>query len=308
MKRTTLSLMAAALLILITLAACSTVAETTEVPTPTELAEPSEELESTPTAELEATAVEVGEPEITRPALLIPGYAAKDSEGNYFFIDYFNRIATEKDFVAFTTASIRNDKEEHINAMEQVAKGTVIQNIPSWQTAKEIFEQDQEEGGRLIDLIDCIMYDLELWEHSLNEWEDIDAAFAEMKKIADQYDMCLMGHLSGRLEQQSPGGVEQLAAYVDYYHIAWFAYPEREGIDAYISYLEDKVSRARAVNPSIKIIMSISVTKEDLSQDELFKFIQQAGLKADAVGLFSYGRRDNFERMSSLVERVQDSQ
>ncbi|UCD29143.1 MAG: hypothetical protein JSV03_01270, partial [Planctomycetota bacterium] len=147
------------------------------------------------------------------------GSTRMNQSGIVELIAYFNQVARDEDGYFLTESSLLSDPINHLNAISQVQHGLVVQNFASWQTASEEIEL-------IADVIDVINYDLEMWDKSRGEWQDIEAASASMAGVAADYDLYYVGHLSNRLADRNdddPLSIEHMAAHADAYNAT--AYP-----------------------------------------------------------------------------------
>ncbi|MDO8451405.1 MAG: hypothetical protein Q7S76_00880 [bacterium] len=234
-------------------------------------------------------------PSLSQIPIFFTASTQPTATGSYELIEYFNAHGRETDTISFGEASLLENPERHVEAMQAVSMGEVVQSFSSWQTAKDQLAIHPE----LLSLTHALSYDLERWDQSRNEWENIASASAAMADLARQYNLKYYAHLSYQLANnnaEDPQSIEHMAEYADGYGVA--AYPCLTEYD--ISYCaglyRQMADRAKAANPFTLIIVNISLENDTPIQDTralLEEIIDVSG----AIGPFFYpGRPESIQK------------
>ena len=202
--------------------------------------------------------------------------------------------------IYFTEASLLQDKQKHLEAIAQVKKGKIIQAFSSLQTAKR--EIDSVKGA-----IDGISYDLELWQKSNAEWQDIEGASRKMSEIARSNNLLYLGHLGIKLslgKKKDPLGIEHMAKYTDYYSAAIYPCLEKYCMDECVELMRSMVERAKKANPKIKVLVAVSLEK-NIPLEQQYEFLRECSGFIDGIGIFLYpGRSDSEEKLKRLIKLI----
>jgi hypothetical protein len=225
------------------------------------------------------------------------GSTRMNHNGVVELIAYFNQVARDQDGYFLTESSLLNDPVNHLNAISQVQNGLVVQNFASWQTASE-------EIDLIADVIDVIFYDLEHWEQSRDEWQDIDAASASMAAIANSYGLFYVGHLSNRLADRNdddPLSIEHMAAHAEAYNATAYPCLEMYSMAECVADMREMILRAKSANPDIIIQVGISLEK-NITLPQHYQYIQGNLDLTDAISIFIFPNRpDSVQRLQDFI-------
>lgn len=188
--------------------------------------------------------------------------AGKNSE----MIPYFNSIARDGDAIGFTEDTVDELGAEGFRSLvSTITKGDVQYNFASWQTA-------QEKAANLKGLVDYLTYDLERWDKSRGEWQDIAAASQQMRRVTSENNFSYIAGLSNSLSKQA-SSVEAVSPPADVYNIHAHGYFKTNDLAGYVAYARNEAARAKAANPSIKIELLVSTTQSQSAQELYEKLI-----------------------------------
>ena len=234
--------------------------------------------------------------------LFFGGSTRMNQSGEVELITYFNQVARDEDGYFFRESSLLSDPVNHLDAMSQVQRGLLIQNFASWQTASE-------EIDLIADEIDVISYDLEHWEQSRDEWQDIEAASQSMAAIAAGYDLFYVGHLSNRLADRNdddPLSIEHMAAHADAYNATAYPCLEMFSMEECVADMREMILRARSANPDIAIHVGISVEK-NITLAQHYEYIEGNLDLTDGISVFAFPNRpDSVQRLKDFIALLRD--
>lgn len=263
------------------------------VPTPVDQETPESDHEGTqipPVSSLPVTMTPARSYDMEAVADLSIGFIATarpDENNDFELIEIFNNIARPDDILLFPRHTLERNVDAHLEAIRRVQTGRVVQMFPSWQMA--------EEYAPLIrDDVDCLFYDLEKWDQSVAEWQDIAASSQKMAQIAAENGLCYIGMLSGSLAndvENDPAAVENMARYSYMFNIQWFGILERTPTE-YSDYVISLSERARNVNENVLISMGVTVANDGAGNqpETLFPLIIEVADYIDLVGIFNNTR------------------
>ena len=230
------------------------------------------------------------------------GSTKMNQSGQVELIDYFNQVARDDDGYMFTESSLLSDPVNHLNAMAQVQAGRLVQNFASWQTGAEQLDLIAGE-------IDVIFYDLESWEQSRDEGQDIEASSESMADVATTYGLLYVGHLSNRLADRNdddPLSIEHMAAHADAYNATAYPCLEMFSMAECVADMREMILRARSVNPDIEIQVGISVEK-DVTMAEHYEYIEGNLDLTDGISIFAFPNRpDSIQRLKDFIALLRD--
>jgi len=173
-----------------------------------------------------------------------------------------------------------------------VEKGMVIYNFASHQTARQHISY-------LADKIDGVSYDLELWEKSKNEGQNISSSSQTMSEIINEYELYYHGGLSYQLAK-NPNAIEDMAVYMDLYG------PHSHGLlksdpDGYVEFLRDQAERARSVNPDIVIEIMVSTGDGTPSVEKTYEIIESCLDFTDRVMIYHTNTEESYQKTQELI-------
>jgi hypothetical protein len=230
------------------------------------------------------------------------GPTRMNASGQVELIAYFNEVAREDDGYFLTESSLLTDPTNHLAAISQIQEGRVVQNFASWQTAAE-------QLHLIVDLVDVIFYDLEHWEQSRDEWQDIELASQSMAAIAAAHGLFYIGHLSNRLADRNdddPLSIEHMAAHADAYNATAYPCLEMFSMDECLADMREMIFRAKSANPQGEIHVGISLEKQ-ITLVQQYEYIEGNLDLTDSISIFAYPNRPNsVQRLKDFIALLRD--
>jgi hypothetical protein len=220
-------------------------------------------------------------------------------------IPYFNEIAKEEDSIGFTESYFESlsSIEKFRKVTQKVEKGKIIFNSPSWKKFQTQFEE-------LKDVIDCVAYDLENWEKSQGENQDIAVSYEKMAEILKENNLCLVAGLSYQLTKK-PGSVESASKYADIYNIHAHGFFKTGELEEYAEYLREQALRAKSTNQNIKIeimVQTSDISEEITVQDIYEKVILPSSDFTDRIMIYQMGGgQEADDKMKELIFLIRHS-
>ena len=206
--------------------------------------------------------------------------------GTAEMISYYNQQASDQDYIYFFENSLLRNRQAQIEDYKKVAKGKIIQSFASYQNA-------EAELPYIKDYIQGVGYDLEKWDKSMNEGENIEASSQKMQALAKKYHLLYFSHLGIQLAERNrvdPESIEHMAKYADGYNLSLYPCLEQKSMTECVSMARNMAVRAKKYNSGVLVFVGISLEKNISLEDQL-EFLEISSQFADGFGVFFYPTR-----------------
>lgn len=220
--------------------------------------------------------------------------------GSQRWVDLFASFARDgnvetADELGFTENTLKKNQVQFENLISQVEKGRINYNFASYQNALQNIEY-------LKDKVDSISYDLEKWEKSLNEWQDISGFSQKMSKLAHSYGLLYKAGLSYQLAKNQES-IESMAEFADIYgpHSHSFLKTDPDG---YVEFMRSQAERARSRNPNVVIEIMVSTAEGTPSVQKLLEIIKKSLDFADRVMIYHDNSEESYQKTDELIKML----
>ena len=208
--------------------------------------------------------------------------------GDDSFMAKYNQVARDDDVIGFSENLLKRNPASYFRSMALVKKGKIYQNFASYKTA-------EENIGLLKGKIDGIMYDLEKWDKSNNEADEISKMSQKMAKLAKDNGVDYVAHLGISLainNKKDPESIERMAQYANAYSPTAYPCLLKNSIDDCVNLMTQMAQRAKKYNPRVKIVTALSL-EQNIPLTKQVEFLRRCKDFTDSILIFYYAGRAN---------------
>ena len=239
--------------------------------------------------------------EMTEMPIYFPASIARDDNGEFPSIEFFNNIARKDDYIVFLESSLLSNQSEHIEAMKLVRKGKTAQEFSSWRTANAHLSHVSE-------YIDAVYYNLDQWGKSNNEWQDISLASQTMAAVSKEYNLEYIGQLGYNLAvdyTQDSDSVQNMSRHADRFAFASYSCPDEEILPKCSQTYKLVAEKARLPDSEKPLIMGISLREG--SFEDWYSLMGNLADTYDSAGIvFSADDPGSLETLESFIEPLRE--